>query len=589
MDRKLMITAQNSLLARVRHYMVDRDVFQKDLWAGLTVAMLLVPQSMAYAVLAGLPARYGLYAALVPTLVGGLFGSCHQLSPGPVALTSLLVFTILNQANLAPRFSDDYVQLALLLAFLAGIIRLLIGAFKLTQVVNFISHPVVSGFTNAGALIIAISQVPKLLGLPIHRNGSFLAETWHVAGNLAQAQPVTLLMGGGGLAAMVLVRRWRPAWPGVLLVMMAATVLSWSIGLESRWHSPVVGFIPRGLPPLTVPPWRWDYVQALGPGALLLAIIGSVEVLAVSKMIAVKTRTRLNLRREIIAQGLANVAGSFTGAYPVSGSFSRTALNWYAGAQTRLSSVATALAVGLTLLFFTPLLYHLPQSVLSATIIASVAGLVDLRMMKRIGQASVRDGLAAWVTFAATLVLAPRLVEAVTLGVVVSVGLFLYRSMRPHVALLAPHPDGTFRDAKHHHLILDEQVLVLRFEGQVYFANIAFFEETILKVLSQHPQAQAVLIVGDGINAIDASGVEQLRSLAQEFEKNHLTLAFSELKWTVMEVLDRTGVAAEIGAGHFFRTTAAGVDALKQVSPRPVSAPLTGRAAAMTPADDWCI
>ncbi|MFA5865474.1 MAG: sulfate permease [Phycisphaerae bacterium] len=577
------------IFSQIRSHVADRDVIRKDLWAGLTVAMLLVPQSMAYAQLAGLPARYGLYAALVPTLIGGLFGSCHQLSPGPVALTSLLVFTVLSEANLAPRFSESYVQLAFLLAFLAGIIRLLIGAFRLTQVVNFISHPVVIGFTNAGALIIALSQIPNLLGLPIHRSGSFLMEIQHMAANLGQVQPLTMLLGLGALGAMVLLRRLRPAWPGVLIVMIAAITLSWMIGLESHWHGQVAGAIPRGLPHLTLPPFRWDYIQTLLPGSLMLAIIGSIEVLAVSKMMAVKTRTRLNLRREIIAQGLANVAGSFTSSYPVSGSFSRSALNWYAGAQTRFSSVATALAVGVTLLFFTPLLYHLPQSVLSATIIASVIGLVDFRMMKRVGQASIQDGLAAWVTFAAVLILAPRLVEAITIGAILSIGIFLYRSMRPYTALLARHPDGTFRDAGHHHLTADDEVLLVRFEGQLYFANIAYFEETILKVLSEHPKARAILIVGDGINKIDASGVEKLWSLAQEFQKNNLILGFAELKWKVMEVLERTGLVGSIGPEHFFRTTAAGFEQLKKASRLPAIAAWTDKAAVKELALDWCI
>jgi SulP family sulfate permease len=539
--------------------------FRADLIAGISVAMILVPQAMAYAQLAGLPPVYGLYAACVPLLVTALTGSCPQLSTGPVAMTSLLVFSVLAAATGNGMGGLAYEEKALLLAFLAGGILILLAAFKLNAIVNFVSHPVMTGFTHAGALIIIMTQLPSALGLPSSR-GSILAGTLRLAERWRDLHLPSLAFALLAILIILLARRINPRIPGVLLAVVLTGLLSaWTRFAESAGGS-VVGFVPDGLPPLTWPLAHWRQIPSLLPGAAAVAIIGFMEVMAITRVVGIKTRCRYNLRRELLSQGLARVAGSFTGAFPVSGSLSRTALNLYTGARTRFSSLVTAGFVLLTLLVLTPLLRPLPQPVLAAIIITAILPLFHFSVMKRIWAASWQDGLAAWVTFAATLLMAPHIINGIAIGAALSVGLFLYRTMRPHVALLAPHADGTYRDATRHGLEQNGEVLLLRFEGRLFFANVESFEQAVTGALADHPKAKSLLIVGDGINEIDASGEEMLRQLVRDLRENGVTVGFTGLKWKVMDVLNRTGLSDLVGPEFFFRTTHAGYRAMKKES-----------------------
>lgn len=541
---------------------------RRDLWAdilaGLSVAMILVPQSMAYAQLAGLAPVYGLYAACVPLFVAALFGSCPQLSTGPVAMTSLLVFSVLaDSANGGPG-AVPYEQKAFLLAFLTGVILLLIALFRLDAVVNFVSHPVMTGFTNAGALIIILSQLNSALGLSIRHTHFFLLDVARLGLDWSRIHYPSLVFALLAMLIIVLFRRLNPRLPGVLLAVVLTSLLSSLTRFSDVLGGQVVGFIPRGLPPVTWPLAYWRYIPDLLPGAVVVAVIGFMEVMAITRVVAIKTRCKNDLRRELVGQGLARVAGSFTGAYPVSGSLSRTALNLFAGARTRFSSIVAGLAALLTLLCLTPLLAPLPSPVLAAIIMTAVFPLFRFDAMRRVWLANRQDGIAAWVTFGATLLLAPRIVDGILIGASLAVALFLYRTMRPHAAILARHPDGTYRDARKHNLDHDKEVLVLRFEGRLYFANVEAFEEAVTEALASHPAAKAILIVGDGINEIDASGEEMLRQLVSDLRDNGVQVGFAEFKWKVMEVLERTGLAALIGPAFFFRTIEAGYRSLKK-------------------------
>ncbi len=656
---------------------VPRAVLRADLVAGITVALVLVPQSMAYAQLAGLPAQYGLYTALVPVLVGALWGSSGQLATGPVAVVSLLTAAALTP--IAAQGSDGYVALAIALALLVGAIQLALGLCRLGFVVNFLSHPVIAGFATAVAFIIALSQLSKLFGVPMPRSQVFLADVWGVVQQLGDTHLPTLAFGLGSLAAMLAFRRFLPRLPGVLITVAVATAVSAAIGfdrsatatvaslddpearalatdvLESRgrlaalaaeraakqaelartdraapgggqhalalgyqieliglqiadletengrrlrllrkltleegraadgaarffplgaapagdggrWRiqsiderglrlaggGEVVGAVPAGLPALRAPHLDAATLATLLSTALVIALVGFMEAISIARAIAARTRQRLDANQELVGQGLANLAGSFTQCYPASGSFSRSAVNHQAGARTGCSSVVAAAVVLATLLALTPLLYHLPQSVLAAVIMMAVIALVRFGDIAHAWRIQRHDGIAGAVTFAAALALAPHLDLALLAGAALSIGLFLYRTMRPRVAVLGRHSDGTLRDAAVHGLPVSDHVVAVRFDGQLYFANVPYFEDSLLAVSARFPKARSILVVADGINQVDASGVEAVRLLAGRLGAGGVALAFSGLKKQVRDVFDESNLTALVGAENLF-------------------------------------
>ena len=656
---------------------IARERLRADVVAGITVALVLVPQSMAYAQLAGLPAHYGLYTALIPVLVAGLWGSSGQLSTGPVAVVSLLTAAALTP--IAAQGSDGYVALAIALALLVGCIQLALGVLRLGFVVNFLSHPVIAGFASAAAIIIALSQLNKLLGVPMPRSQVFLADVWGVLQQIGDTHWPTLAFGLGSLAAMLAFRRWFPRVPGILITVALATAVSAAVGfdrsatatvasladpearalaadvLESRgrlaalaadraakqaelartdrapagggqhalalgyqielvglqiadleaengrrlrllrkltfeagraedgaarfyplgaspasdgvrWriHSiddrglrlagggEVVGAIPPGLPALRAPHFDPSTVALLLSTALVISLVGFMEAISIAKAIAARTRERLDVNQELVAQGLANLAGSFAQCYPASGSFSRSAVSHQAGARTGLASVVAAAVVMLTLLALTPLLYHLPQAVLAAVIMLAVIALVRFGDIAQAWRVQRHDGIAGAATFVAALALAPHLDLGILAGAALSIGLFLYRTMRPRVAVLGRHPDGALRDAAAHGLALSDHIVAVRFDGQLYFANVPYFEDSLLGVSARFPKSRFILVVADGINQIDASGVEAVRLLAERLRASGVTLAFSGLKKQVRDVFDAAGLTALVGHENLF-------------------------------------
>jgi SulP family sulfate permease len=678
------------LLPFLGWFPMDGTSVRADIVAGTTVALVLIPQSMAYAQLAGMPAYYGLYTAFLPVVAGALWGSSRQLATGPVAMISLLAGSVL--APLAAVGSEHYVVLAIALTFLVGCIQFGLGVFRMGLIINFLSHPVVSAFTTAAAIIIGLSQLNKLLGVPIGRSSSFLVDVWGVVLQLADTHLPTLAFGLGALALMWLMRRYAPKLPGVLIAVAAATAISWATEFERvatgtieqvedaevrdlanayidarrhaqqltaeraaknaelkfaeqslaeggahavalayqinlltlqiddaqkenrnrarflrkfsferardeganagfqiqgtssvktdgrRWRirsvdeqgvrfsggGEVVGAIPQGLPTLAAPRLDFDTLASLLSTALVIALVGFMEAISMAKAIATKTRQRLDPNQELIGQGLANLAGSFTQCFPVSGSFSRTAVNFNAGARTGLASVVTALIVMLTLFFFTPLLYHLPQSVLAAVIMLAVTSLVNFRAMRAFWRAQRHDGVTAIVTFCATLLVAPHLDLGILVGASLAILLYLYRSMHPRLAVLGRHPDGTLRDAALYGLPLSEHLAAVRFDGQLYFANVPYFEDCILDVVARFPKAKHILVVANGINQIDASGDETIRHLVAQLRDSGITLAFSGMKTQVKAVLAATGTLAIIGEGNLFVREDEGVLALME-------------------------
>lgn len=542
---------QLSLAQRLR-LNFSGDAFRHDLAAGVTVALVAIPQSLAYAQLAGVPAYFGLYAALVPTIVGALFGSSRQLSTGPVAMTSLL--TAASVAPLAAQGSEQFYAYVIVLALISGIFQLAFGALRIGVLLNFLSHPVLMGFINAAAIIIGLSQLPTLLGIPAHQSDHFLLDIWQVVSHVDAVHELSLGFGLAALVMLFVLRRLAPRLPGVLLTVATLTVLSQAVGYAGMGGR-VVGAVPAGLPGFAMPLLDWQATVALAPAGFIIALISFMEAMSSAKVIAIRTRQPWDENRELIAQGLAKIAAAFCQSMPVSGSFSRSALNLATGARTGLASVIAAVCVLLTLLFFTSALYHLPKPVLAAVIMVAVLGLINFQAIGNAWRANRDDGMAATVTFLATLAFAPNIQNGIVTGIMLSLGLLLFRMMRPRVALLGLHADGTLRDARRHGLEpLHPRLGAIRFDGALRFVNVSYFEDALLTLERDTPKLSHILVKGSGINDLDASGVAALLNLVERFRGNGITLVFSGLKKQVHDVMERTGLIARIGEDNIFAT-----------------------------------
>jgi len=521
-----------------------------DLVAGITVSLVAIPQSLAYAQLAGVPAYYGLYAALVPTVVGALFGSSRQLSTGPVAMTSLL--TAASVAPLAAHGSDTFYAYVILLALLSGLFQIAFGVLRVGVLLNFLSHPVLMGFINAAALIIGLSQLPTLLGIPAQQSEHFLLDIWQVIAHIDTMHEISLAFGATAIVMLLAFKRYAPKMPGVLITVSLLTWASYALNF-AQIGGRVVGAIPQGLPSFSVPPGDMHAAMALLPAAFVIALISFMEAMSSAKVIAIKTRQPWDENKELIGQGLAKVAAAFCQSMPVSGSFSRSALNLAAEAKTSLSSVISALFVLLTLLFFTPALYHLPKPVLAAIIMMAVIGLINFKTITNAWSANRDDGIASIVTFVATLAFAPNIQNGILTGIILSLALLLYRMMRPRITVLGVDSESRLRDAAHHRLQpLHPKLGAIRFDGALRFVNVSYFEDALLQLERENPAISHILIKANGINGLDASGVEMLSSLIARFKSSGITLTFSGIKRQVFEVMERTGLVDKIGAANIF-------------------------------------
>jgi len=668
----------------------NSQVLRADLVAGITVALVLVPQSMAYAQLAGLPAYYGLYAAFMPPMVAALFGSSRQLATGPVAVVSLLTAAALQP--IAASGSPGYVAYAITLSLFVGLFQLGLGLLRLGVVVNFLSHPVIIGFTNAAAIIIATSQLDKIFGVRVENAEHHYETVWNtiVAASHQMHWP-TFFIASGAFAIMIVLRRIDPRIPNVLIAVAVSTTLSWMIRFEhidtadiaqfenksvqlvvrdeialtreipeldreivdaetqyrqtlSRFgtddsrtllaqhaydtlklkrerriksvktdieeikkirfdhvpgpgdvlgrfylhgHAPpgtvvdgrlwrirsvdgeklvmngggnVVGSIPQGLPSFVLPKFDSVAILQLFSAAITISLLGFMEAISIAKAMATKTRQKLDANQELIGQGLANIAGSLSLSYPTSGSFSRSAVNINAGAITGFSSVVTSAIVIITLLWLTPLLYHLPQATLAAVIMMAVVGLINVKAIQHAWKAHRQDGTVAIVSFVLTLAFAPHLDKGILIGAGLALMLYLYRTMQPRVAVLARHPDGTLRDAEMFGLDTCKNITMIRFDGSLYFANTSYFEDKIQERVATKPDLKYVIVLADGINQVDATGEEMLSHLSERLHAAGIEILFAGLKKQVMDVFQRTGLYQSLGAERFFRTEEQALD-----------------------------
>jgi len=664
-----------------------------DLVAGLTVALVLIPQSMAYAELAGLPPYYGLYASFLPPMIASLFGSSRQLATGPVAVVSLLTATTLEP--LATAGSQQYIAYAVLLALLVGVFQFSLGVLKLGLVVNFISHPVVNGFSNAAALIIATSQLPKLFGIHIEKATHHYELVYRVLTTAAHyTHWPTLFMGVLAFVIMLGLKRLSPRLPNVLAAVAITTVLSWSLGFEhdvmvdvsairsenvrqvlaknnttiksitrmtaeragliqklninrtrldphakldirhaaerlalrieqakedaadyrrqirsylfaavlendgapafrltSEFADPekgdgrvwrinvgntpmqtgrlqmtgggeVVGHIPRGLPSFSLPRIDYHIILHLLPFVVIISLLGFMEAISVAKAMAAKTGQRLDPNRELIGQGLANICGAAAKSYPISGSFSRSAVNLQSGAVSGLSGVFTSLTVVVVLLVFTPLFYHLPQSVLAAIIMMAVVGLINVRGFIHAWQAQWYDGAISIITFISTLAFAPHLDRGIMIGAGLSIFVFLYKSMRPKVVDLSLDVDRAMHDAVASGLEQCRYIDVVRFDGPLFFANASYLEDQIRHRRRSKKDLKHIIISAASITDIDSSGEEALSLVIDRVRSAGIDISLSGVNRAVTQVLKRTHLIVKIGEDHIYPTTESAINAV---------------------------
>ena len=553
-------TALTSLLAKP--FSLDTSTFKSDLIAGITVSLVAIPQSLAYARLAGVPAYYGLYAALIPTIVGAVFGSSRQLSTGPVAMTSLLAAA--SVAPLATQHTEVFYSCVILLALLSGLFQILFGVLRVGALLNFLSHPVLMGFINAAALIIGLSQLPTMLGIHAPQSSHFMLDIWHVVKHINSLHALSLGFGVTAVVMILSLKRWAPKLPGVLITVSFLTGVSYVIGFANMGGK-VVGEIPQGLPTISLPSMDWQTSITLLPAAFIIALVSFMGAMSSSKVIANNTRQPWDENKELIGQGLAKVAAAFCHSMPVSGSFSRSALNLASNARTSMSSIISAVCVLLTLLFLTPLLYHLPKPVLAAIIMVAVVGLINFPIMLNSWRVSRDDGIASVTTFVATLAFSPNIQDGILIGIGLSMGLLLYRMMKPRIAMLGMHQDGTLRDAQRHNLPpLDSRLGMIRFDGALRFINVSAFEKAILTLERNNPGISIILVKCSGINEIDASGVDMLSKLITRFKASGTPLCFSGFKEQALDVIDRTGLGNQIGSENLFTTDQSAIQTLQR-------------------------
>lgn len=523
------------ILTWLRTY-TNKDL-KGDLVAGITTAVMLIPQGMAYAMLAGLPPIHGLYASILPLIVYAIFGTSRQLAVGPAAMDSLLVAT--GVGAIAQVGSDAFIAYAILLAFMVGAIQLLMGLVRLGFLVNFLSQPIILGFTSAAALIIASSQLKHLLGIHIPRSASLHVILKYVFMHLHDIQPITLILGTSTIITLVVLKRFWPRAPRAIIVVLLGTLAVYFGELHTLGVD-IVHEIPAGLPAFGLPAFDQGAMRTLAPIAWTIALVGFMESIAVSKALATQHGYEINANQELIALGLSNIGGSLTQGYPITGGLSRSAVNASAGAKTALASMFTAGVVITALLFLTPLLYYLPKAVLAAIIMVAVFGLIDLSALARLWRVKKSDLTLLVITWVATLTFGIQ--QGLSAGIGISLFWFVVRTTRPHFAVLGRIPDtNAYRNLKNHpNAEQIEGTLLVRMDAQFYFGNISFLREQLTELTTKAGQGlHTIVIDASAMNQLDSSAAHALHEIATQLEAQGLSLLLANIKRPVLDVLER--------------------------------------------------
>ncbi|RWZ58013.1 solute carrier 26 family protein [Halobacillus fulvus] len=528
------------------HWLVNyqKHDLKNDFSAGLIVAIMLIPQGMAYSMLAGLPPVIGLYASTIPLIVYALLGSSRQLAVGPVAMVSLLILS--GVSTLAEPGSSEYVSHVLLLSLMVGVIQLAMGLFRLGFIVNFLSHAVISGFTSAAALIIGFSQLKHLLGTDLEGGKNIFLIIADAVRKMGDINLVTLAIGLVSILILIMFKKKLPRFPTPLLVVVGSTLIVYFFNLDNMGVS-IIREVPGGLPQFSLPGFNMESIIALLPAALTISFVGFMESIAVAKKIASKEKYKINSNQELTSLGTANIAGSFFSASPVTGGFSRTAVNYQAGAKSGLSSLITAVLILITLLFLTDLFYFLPNAVLAAIIMVAVFGLIDIKEAVHLFKIKPSDGWVLIITFVATLV--TGIESGILIGAGVSLLVFIWRSAYPHTAELGYLEDeDIFKNTQRYpNAKLYENTLIYRIDASLYFANLAFLEDRIRKEIDGKPNVNLVILDFSGVNAIDAVAIDELEKLIDEYAEAGVEFRLAQVKGPVLDLLNRAGWHTKYG------------------------------------------
>lgn len=528
-----------------------RDYLRGDAFAGLTVGVMLIPQGMAYALIAGLPPVYGLYASIVPQLIYAIFGTSRQLSVAPVAMDSLLVAA--GVSVLATQGTEAYIGYAILLAFFMGAFQLLLGVLRLGFITNLLAKPVISGFTSAAALIIGLNQLKYLLGIELQKSNRVYEILWSALQQLDKIHWMTLAMGVAGIVLIKGAKKVHPSIPGALLAVVFGTAIVYFARLDQDGVS-IVKTIPDGLPPLQLPDFSLGQFGEIIPLALTISVVAFMEAFSVAKAIEAKKRDYKVLpNRELVALGMANVVGSLFQSYPVTGGFSRSAVNFQAGANTPLASVVSAALVALTLIFLTPLFYYLPQAILASVIMVAVAGLIDLTYARQLWKDSKTDFLLLLATFLVTLNFS--MVPGIVTGIVLSILVLLYQAAYPHIAQLG-RVKG-YHEFRNIHRFNDLEVwdnlLILRVDASLTFINIQYFKEyTENAIQKAQGQISTLILDAASISHLDATASAGLKDLLLFLRENKVNLLLCDLIGPVRDTLHRTGLIDILGKDNIF-------------------------------------
>lgn len=529
-------------------YLVDRHSLRADLMAGLTGAVIVLPQGVAFAMIAGLPPVYGLYSAMVPAIVAALFGSSHHLISGPTTAISIVVFATVSQ--FAEPGSPEYIQLALTLTFLAGAYQFGLGLGRMGALVNFVSHSVVVGFTAGAALLIATSQLKHFFGVEIPSGESFLHTWLHLIRAFENINPYAALIAGTSLLIGIIMMIYRPRWPGLLFSMIVGSLLAVFIGAESR-EIDLVGELPRSLPPLSLPDFSLGAIKKLGSGALAVAMLGLVEAVSIARSVALKSGQHIDGNQEFIGQGLANITGSFFSSYASSGSFTRSGINYTAGARTPLSGIFAAIALAAILLLIAPLAAYLPIPAMAGILLIVAWRLIDFHHIRNIIQVSRSETLILATTFFATLFV--ELEFAIYVGVMLSLIVYLMRTARPRITSLVP--DTAFASRKMRAASSSEecpQLKIAQIDGSLFFGAVDHVQRNFRAFAEQNPQQKHLLIIGTGINFIDIAGAEMLLQESARRRKREGGLYVVKIKDEVCKILKRGDYLARFGGENVF-------------------------------------
>ncbi len=543
--------------------LVNRRTLRADIMAGITGAVIVLPQGVAFAIIAGLPPEYGLYSAIVPTIIAAFFGSSRHLISGPTTAISIVIFTTLSP--LTTPGSAEFIQMVITLTFIAGLLQLGLGIARLGALVNFVSHSVVVGFTAGAAILIGTSQLSNFLGVPGSKRHAFI----HVLTDLVQRLPETnmdvLAIGFVTLIAAIAFKKYFPRWPGMLFAMVIGSVLA--VILKGSEHGVrLLGPLPAHLPPFSAPELTTAAVRQLAPAALAISMLGLMEAVSIARSVATRSHQRIDSNQEFIGQGLSNVVGSFFSSYASSGSFTRTGVNYEAGAKTPMSALTAAVSLAVILLLIAPLTAHLPIASMAGILLLVAYNLIDFHHIRSIIKTSPSEAAVLAVTFVSTLLV--ELEFAIYVGVILSLLLYLNRTSHPQFVTLAPDPQSdrhSFINVLKKPLLECPQLKIIRMDGSLFFGAVDHFAQEMRAITRHYSEQAHILLVGNGINFIDSAGCE---ALAQEAHRLHLSgrkLYLCSLKGEVMDVLKRGECIKRIGEQYIFRSK---IEAIEKIVPQ---------------------